>query len=58
MGKLIGPVIAICAFLTIYEGLRRREHRRSGIKPPVQWGWLMACIGVVVFVLVFGSVLK
>jgi hypothetical protein len=35
----------LAAFLATYEFLRRREARRTGTRPPVQWRFLVAGIG-------------
>jgi len=40
----LGILIALVAFLAIYELLRRRAAV-DGRKPPVQWGWLAAIVG-------------
>ena len=56
--NVLAPVIALCAFLAIYEVLRRRSQRRSGVKPPVRWGWLAAIVGLAVIALAVGAIAK
>jgi hypothetical protein len=44
----------LAAFLATYEFLRRREEKRSGVRPPVQWRWLAAAIGCAVAATLYG----
>ena len=43
--EFVSAVLMFGVFLATYEWLRRREERRRGRKPPVQWGWLVAIVG-------------
>ncbi len=44
----------LLAFLAIYELLRRREERRTGTRPPVQWRWIAAAIGCALAATLYG----
>jgi hypothetical protein len=50
-------VLAVVAFVAIYALLRERAGRKSGTKPPVQWGWLAAIAGCVLLAVLAGLVL-
>lgn len=56
MGQVIGTVVPFVAFVVLYELLRRREQRRRGVKPPVQWGWLIAIFAAAAVAMALGHV--
>ena len=58
MEFLAGPLLMFGVFLALYELLRRREERRRGRKPPVQWGWLVAIAGAAGLALLIGAVTR
>ena len=55
--QVIFWILAIGAFFGIYEALRRREERRTGVKPPLQWWQLAAAVGCAVAAVVLGALL-
>ncbi len=56
--ELVAPVLMFGAFLATYELLRRREERRRGRKPPVQWTWLAAIIATAGLAVITGALAR
>jgi hypothetical protein len=54
--QILGYVLPFVAFLALYALLREREKRKSGSKPPVQWGWLAAIMGCALVALIVALV--
>jgi hypothetical protein len=57
MAQFSGLLLALVVFLAMYALLRQRAARKSGNKPPVQWGWLAAIAGCVLLAVLAGLVL-
>ena len=57
MAQLLTIAVAFAVFVTLYVVLRERAGRRSGSKPPVQWGWLAAIVGCALIAVLAGLVL-
>jgi hypothetical protein len=49
MEGLVAYALPLAAFVVIYALLRERARRKTGVSPPVPWGWLAviaACAAV------------
>jgi len=57
MGELLAYVMPFAAFLAIYALLRERARRKSGVRPPIEWGWLAAITACAAVAVVAGLVL-
>jgi hypothetical protein len=57
VGEIFGYALPFAAFLAIYALLREREKRQSGVRPPIQWGWLALITACAVAAILAGLVL-
>ena len=55
--EVVGLALAFAAFVAIYALLRERERRKSGTRPPIQWGWLAVITACAVATVIAGLVL-
>jgi hypothetical protein len=55
--RYLSLVVPVVVFLLLYVLLRERAARRSGNRPPIQWGWLAAIVGCVLLAVLAGLVL-
>jgi hypothetical protein len=54
VAEVVTFVVMLGLFLALYEFLRRRAARASGVTPPVQWRWLAAITGAAALALIVG----
>jgi lysylphosphatidylglycerol synthetase-like protein (DUF2156 family) len=57
MGELLTTALVFAAFVAIYAVLRERERQKTGVRPPIQWGWLAAIMACAAVAAVAGLVL-
>ena len=54
MTVVLTYVLGFLGFLVVYELLRRREERRTGTRPPVQWRWIAAVSAIALGATLYG----
>jgi hypothetical protein len=52
--QIVTALLMLGVFLATYELLRRRAAPEGSDKPPVQWGWLAAIVGLAALALAIG----
>jgi hypothetical protein len=56
VSEIVAYALPFAAFLALYALLRERERRRSGVRPPIQWGWIAAITACALVAIVAGLV--
>jgi hypothetical protein len=56
MAQALSLAVAVALFLALYAVVRGRQAHRTGVHPPLQWGWLAAIVGFAVLALIAGFV--
>jgi hypothetical protein len=56
VGEILGFALPFATFLAVYALLRERERRKSGVRPPIQWGWIAAITACALVAILAGLV--
>lgn len=57
VGEILSYALPFAAFLAIYALLRERSRKKSGVRPPIEWGWLAVITACAVVAILAGLVL-